>query len=313
MENKLQKNIQEWLSLNNQGLFIEAKDLYFNSLFDDIINNFVDNTSEKYKCEVLFSVLGYTPEPIILTQRALSPQVHVIFTTRKDYESDNEIVSYLEKFLTSNFKIINLDDDEFITVYEVLKTQMNLYPSKKITIDITGGKKSLVASVAIFGRDYNCDIVYVDYDEYIPELRRPMPGTEKLKVVYSSPQDIVNTITVQYQSRPSNVIDDSEKAINQIKFNSALGQTMKNKYVAKARCVIEPKSERSFIIKHTESNDSITLQRAQLYHFFCDCRKGKESAKHFIKETSVQAGKLNPAIYSVLNNVNYLLYGEFFN
>ena len=106
MENKLQKNIQEWLSLNNQGLFIEAKDLYFNSLFDDIINNFVDNTSEKYKCEVLFSVLGYTPEPIILTQRALSPQVHVIFTTRKDYESDNEIVSYLEKFLTSNFKII---------------------------------------------------------------------------------------------------------------------------------------------------------------------------------------------------------------
>lgn len=313
MESKLESNIQEWLSLSSQGLFIEAKDLYFNFLFDNIINRFVNNTSEKYKCEVLFSVLGYTPEPIILTQRALSPQVHIIFTTRKDYESDTEIVSYLEKFLTSNFKIINLNDDEFITVYEALKAQMNLYPSKKYIIDITGGKKSMVASAAIFGRDYNCDIVYVDYDEYIPELRRPMPGTEKLKVVYSSPQDIVNTITIQFQGNINNHVYNREKPINQNRFNSALGQTVRNKYVTKFGCIVESKSERSFIIKHIESNDLITLQRAQLYHFFCECRKGKETAKHFIKETSVRAGRLNPAIHSILTNVNYVLFGEFFS
>ena len=50
MESKLESNIQEWLSLSSQGLFIEAKDSYFNFLFDNIINRFVNNTSEKYKC-----------------------------------------------------------------------------------------------------------------------------------------------------------------------------------------------------------------------------------------------------------------------
>jgi hypothetical protein len=43
----------------------------------------------------------------------------------------------------------------------------------------------MVASASIFGKDYGCRIVYVDFSEYIKDLRKPMPGSEILNVVYN--------------------------------------------------------------------------------------------------------------------------------
>ena len=193
---KFKHNIEEWLALSNRGLFVEARKFYFDNLFENIIDNFVSKTAPDYHCDVLFSILGFSPEPIILTQRALMPSVHVIFTTNKDKDSDNEIMAYLEKFLTSSYKIVHLKDEELQNIHNTLKNQMQIYPASRYVIDITGGKKSMVASASIFGRNYNCDVVYVDYDQYIPELRRPMPGTEKLDIVYSVQRDFVELLGV---------------------------------------------------------------------------------------------------------------------
>ena len=67
---------------------------------------------------------------------------------------------------------------------------MILSPATQYAIDITGGKKSMVASASIFARDYNFNVLYVDYDEYIPQLRRPMPGSEILNLVYAPYRDL---------------------------------------------------------------------------------------------------------------------------
>lgn len=191
---KFNHNIDEWLTLSNQGLFVEARKFYFDNLFEGIIENFVSKTAPDNHCDVLFSVLGFSPEPIILTQRALMPSVHIIFTTNKERESDNEIMAYLEKFLTSSYKIVHLKDETLLSIHDALKSQMQIYPALRYVIDITGGKKSMVAAASIFGRNYNCDVVYVDYDQYIPDLRRPMPGTEKLDIVYSVQRDFVELL-----------------------------------------------------------------------------------------------------------------------
>ena len=348
MANNINENIQEWLKLSNQGLFVEAKNFYFNSLFDEIIDKFVDETSSANRCDVLFSILGFTPEPIILTQRALAPSVHIVFTTRKDYETDNEIISYLEKYLTSNYKLISLSDDSFETIYKNLKAQMNIYPSSKYVIDITGGKKSMVASAAIFARDFNCNVVYVDYDEYIPELRRPMPGTEKLNVVYSVNDDLINTIdfdsinkdgheetnkgtlTVQKKEKPESNASKktaivSKKAsvanISSSNFKESFNESF-NHYVGEdtARCrnwlpngiTLVLLSPRSILLRHTKTGESITLQRAQLFDYFIKCKRNQASALCFIGGTSKRANKLNPAIHGLLSVINYELFGERF-
>ena len=48
----------------------------------------------------------------------------------------------------------------------------------------------MVASAAIFGRDFNFNVLYVDFDKYDSNLRRPFPGCERLNVVYSPTKNL---------------------------------------------------------------------------------------------------------------------------
>lgn len=173
--------LEEWLSLARTGNFQKAQEIYFEKLFAVVIENF--NAKQGHKIQkggVLFSILGFSPEPIILTARTIEPDVHIIFTTNNKAEGND----YLEKYLEQNYEMIYLPNEQFETIYKALKEKLYLHPSSQITLDLTGGKKSMVACAAIFGKDFGCKIVYVDFQEYIKELRKPMPGSEELNIVY---------------------------------------------------------------------------------------------------------------------------------
>ena len=174
--------LREWLDLAQNGKFEKAQELYFEKLFEAVIDNFREKYSDTLpQGGTLFSVLGFSPEPIILTAKAVQPETHIIFTTNNQ-KADN---SYLEKFLESNYELIYLNDESLESMYKAMKEQLVLNPNSQITVDITGGKKSMVASASIFGKDYGCRIVYVDFSEYIKDLRKPMPDSEILNVVYN--------------------------------------------------------------------------------------------------------------------------------
>lgn len=174
--------LNEWLNLARSGNFEKAQEIYYDKLFGAVIENFkLKHSSELPKGGILFSILGFSPEPIILTARTIEPDTHIIFTTNNQSEGNDYLVRYLE----SNYEMVYLSDENFNTMYKALKEQLVLNPSSQITLDITGGKKSMVASAAIFGKDYGCKIVYVDFEEYIKDLRKPMPGSEILNIVYN--------------------------------------------------------------------------------------------------------------------------------
>ena len=173
--------LNEWLELARSGNFGKAQELYFEKLFGAVIDNFKNvNSGMLQTGGVLFSMLGYSPEPIILTAKLVEPEKHVIFTTNNKTDGNE----YLEKYLESDYEMVFLNNDDFNSIYRALKEQLILNPSSNVTLDITGGKKSMVASAAIFGKDYGCKIVYVDFEEYIKDLRKPMPGSEVLSIVY---------------------------------------------------------------------------------------------------------------------------------
>lgn len=184
-----EKLVEKWLQLQSGGYFQEAKDYYFESLFKAVIEDFENKTADMPKGGTLFSILGYTPEPIILTQRAILPQKHVIFySVTSNFES--EVYPYLQEYLTSSFELVPLPDTSFGTVYRCLQEQINIHAGEDYYLDITGGKKSMVASAAIFARDYDMNVLYVDYKEYLTDIRRPKPGTEVLNWVYDPKKDL---------------------------------------------------------------------------------------------------------------------------
>lgn len=180
--------IKQWIELQESGKVEEAQKLYDSQLFEYVVSKFVNEYHNTLQgIEVLFSVLGFTPEPIILTQRALKPKKHIIFATIGGYESAK---SLYEKYVNSEPTVIILKDPSFSGIYEVMKEQVEINPACKYALDITGGKKSMVASAAIFGRDFGFNILYVDYKDYRKNFRRPVPGSEILDVVYLPERDL---------------------------------------------------------------------------------------------------------------------------
>ena len=181
------KYLDEWKELAGHGNFKLAENLYFEKLFPEVIRKFSSEFSPLFEGNerVLISMLGFSPEPLILTAEAVQPTKHFIVTT----EVRDDIIGRIEEYLESDFELIILKDAEFSTVYKTLKELFLNVDSNNVTLDITGGKKSTVASAAIFGKDYRAKITYVDFSEYIKELRKPLPGSEILNIVYDPSKD----------------------------------------------------------------------------------------------------------------------------
>jgi len=171
--------IDQWTLLNSEGKFDEANNYYYQNLFDEIVERFKSNFSLSRDRETLISLLGFSPEPIILTAKAINPKNHFILTTRNiiDYEKINEHLD-LEPIIKQ------VEENNFLNIYNGLNEIVVDHPTRNITIDITGGKKSMVSAASIFARDFGCQLVYVDFDEYLKDFRKPLPGTEKLITAY---------------------------------------------------------------------------------------------------------------------------------
>lgn len=201
METNFQEHVNEWLEMTRKGRFAEARQYYFDELFEEVVKNFENKisycwplelvlndsviaNSDNKRIDVLFSILGCTPEPIILAARALHPKKHIIFHD-KGVTNHEDNLRFLPKFLPEGFEKVELPDESFRTIYTALKQQMALNAGRNYTVNVTGGKKSMVAAASIFARDFNSSIIYVDYEKYDSNIRRPLPGYEFLNVVYS--------------------------------------------------------------------------------------------------------------------------------
>lgn len=185
MKNKL-KYLEEWRELASHGNFKLAENLYFEKLFPEVISIFCDKYNSEFSEKgVLVSLLGFSPEPLILTAKAVKPEHHFILTT----EIREDIVDKIHNHLGNDFEMIIIKSPDFQSIYKALKEILYKVNTTNITLDITGGKKSMVASAAIFGKDYRFRITYVDFEEYLKELRKPLPGSEILRTVYNPDTD----------------------------------------------------------------------------------------------------------------------------
>lgn len=182
-------NVSQWLELQKSGKIKEAKRFYYDELFDNVLQRFNEKEADKIKepVDVLFSILGYSPEPIVLAANLFHPKKHIIFQDQQ-VSQNVENTQIISKYLQGTV-VVTLRDETFGCIYDTLKEQFVLH-SGHCTINITGGKKSMAASAGIFARDFSCNLIYIDYNDYDPESRRPLPGSEYLNLVYNPKRDM---------------------------------------------------------------------------------------------------------------------------
>lgn len=193
---QLDQYIEQWIQdTGNPATHDEAKKFYAEKIMPQLLVHLKDTDivgkqlRENGGVDTLFSVLGMTPAPIVITQHLLQPKNHVIFYDKNIKVKDDKILAHLD----SNPTYVMFEDESFGTIYETMKEMLIVSEGGNMVIDITGGKKSMTAAASIFAKDFDFSIVYVDMStpgSYIPAIHQTRPGSERLNLVYSTLRDL---------------------------------------------------------------------------------------------------------------------------
>jgi len=144
---------------------------------------------QKHPYDIGIFLVGYSIIPIILSVAEIRPK-KIIFIT--SYDTDYLVDWILEgiqsvnsdyhnKIKASNENRIIRDLSDPAFVYRFIEKIIEENKESKIAIDITGGKKTMVAgSFMSSAMSKQCDIFYTDFEEYDPGQRQPYYNTEFL-------------------------------------------------------------------------------------------------------------------------------------
>lgn len=147
---------------------------------------------EEDHAEVLVLLIGFAIEPLLLSICAYQPKEILLVLNRK-YYSDGDGAGFGKRRVVPVIKklsptllpgpapeirpdaLTTIEEDTPGKVFQFLLRELHndLKQRRKIVIDITGGKKSMVAGAYLFAAYTGAKISYVDFEDYHESHRRP--------------------------------------------------------------------------------------------------------------------------------------------
>ena len=169
-------------------------------------------------------LVGFSSLPITLSLAEIQPREQIYFLYSKDtkdtlYEIGDRIDTMLNN---SNPQLVNLvtgtilnhlgsaaleidNPSDPVATFKRIKEIINKVGNKRIALDLTGGKKTMIGGGFTAGAILNfansirssaCDMFYIDSLEYDPGRGSPKTGTEFLSLL-ENPYDVYNVQAVQ--------------------------------------------------------------------------------------------------------------------
>ncbi len=176
----MEELINHWIFLQKEKKEKEASDWYWQKLWPYVLKSFLAKSAPYTgKFDVLISLVGFSPEPVILTILALKPK-EVKFIISEETKPILDIIVQKTGLKPSQFDSLTVASSNIEDVYEAIRNSVRDKDLGKVAIDITGGKKSMVGGAAQAAGYLGCAAFYVDYSEYNKAFRKPTPGSEYL-------------------------------------------------------------------------------------------------------------------------------------
>jgi hypothetical protein len=148
------------------------------------------------KCDILVIMLGHSFEPLLQAIVAYQPkQILMVLNKKYDDERDGEMpgVRYYESTFESAFELLKENQllasdkptmlpgpmDEAggspVEIFRFLRQNLltPINEKKRVVIDITGAKKSMVAGAYLFAAFADVPVSYVDFETYSPKEGKP--------------------------------------------------------------------------------------------------------------------------------------------
>lgn len=200
IKNNLNKELlilqSQWLDFQKQQLKNKADEIYFEKILPFLVEKFKQTYADQItQCQYLISLVGMSPEPIILTIKTLEPR-EILFLYTPDTQKYLDFIGEHLKLRLSVFQRACISGSKTEEVYQEIRKFLDNKNPLNCFIDITGGKKSMVGGAAEAAGILGARVVYVDNQKYNEELRRPMPGSEYLNFL-ENPYIVFGEIDIQ--------------------------------------------------------------------------------------------------------------------
>lgn len=188
MTKKKEKSLQElkeiWMAMERKTFEQreKAERFYEQNLMQPIVEDYEKRNEDMVfeKVDYLILSVGTSYEPLILNISLLNPE-HILFLYTPETEYILEkIVEYLRLKSSIYQKRVVDATDPLSVYYEIKQAYLSWERPAKVYIDFTGGTKTMSASAALAGSLIDVQLVYVGTEKYLPDFRKPEPGSEVL-------------------------------------------------------------------------------------------------------------------------------------
>lgn len=195
MSTSLDEVIEKWKRAHKQ----QRDSIYYREVAPLFLPEFVKLPLKGYlgpsrpQVKALISVLGLSWQPVaLMIAWAKAERVLILGTDDSlkqtvDGEPVLQVIANVSGFPMERLEVRKVEGEEEVEIYKHFKeflTKHALRP-KEVMLDPTGGKKSMSASAALAGFLAGAWIVYVDYEQYSPVDRAPVPGSEFPRLLHN--------------------------------------------------------------------------------------------------------------------------------
>ncbi len=162
-----------------------ADEFYDQNLMGLIERDFIERNEDRLseKAEYLVVSVGTSYEPIVLNIRLLKPRRILFLHTAETEGTLEKIVAYCG-LVPEEYEKRRVSNTDSLDIYrEIRRCYISWGRPRKMFIDFTGGTKAMSASAAMAGVVIDVQLVYVGTEEYLPDFRKPNPGSETFHLI----------------------------------------------------------------------------------------------------------------------------------
>jgi hypothetical protein len=164
-----------------------ASAFYFENILPSVVEHHQRHVPELSPCELLVSLMGFSPETTVIATAMIRPRRLVIIASRNAERYCKLSMKFLTKhhLLTDgNSSVQFVDPTNHRALYAMLNMEITAAGGRRI-VDLTGGKKIMSAVAGFAAWSIGVPVCYLESRRYNEQTRRPEPGSEELVILES--------------------------------------------------------------------------------------------------------------------------------
>lgn len=162
-----------------------ASAFYFRHILPTVVVHHQQHKPPVAPCELLVSLMGFSPETTVLATTLVQPRQLVIIASKRAERYCEQCIAFLTEHALIASEMISVrmvDPTNHDALFTTLCDALAGANGRRL-VDLTGGKKIMSAVAGYAAWRLGVPVCYLESRAYNEQMRRPEPGSEEIFVL----------------------------------------------------------------------------------------------------------------------------------